>query len=55
VLAAVPGTDAAPQASASRRVDPPVRAGEDTDQGWGETPSGGNDERLRRDVPPHWG
>lgn len=26
---------------------------DDSDTGWGETP-GGDDERLRREVPPHW-
>lgn len=34
----------------------PTRGADDEDTGWGETPggAGGNDERLLRDVPPHW-
>lgn len=31
----------------------PRRSADDEDTGWGETPTG-NDERLLRDVPPHW-
>lgn len=29
---------------------------DETDRGWGEDsrPDAGNDERLRREVPPHW-
>ena len=59
--APVPGSDPTPQAA---REGTPVRASEDTDQGWGEKPapsgnrpgaSGPNDDRLREDVPPHWG
>jgi hypothetical protein len=40
--------------------DPPIdrRSADDTDLGWESTPgrdgSDSNDERLRRDVPPHW-
>jgi len=32
----------------------PVRAGEDTDEGWGELPDGSDDARYLRDKPPHW-
>ncbi|MCS5714658.1 hypothetical protein NVV95_08845 [Herbiconiux sp. CPCC 205716] len=60
---AVPGSDPTPQTGPDGQ---PVRAAEDTDQAWGVAPrtNGGgasgasgeqpNDERLRRDVPPHW-
>jgi hypothetical protein len=52
----VPGSDPTPQAAAPGAA--PVRASEDTDRAWGDAASPGgdeNDERLRRDVPPHWG
>ncbi|WP_324650596.1 hypothetical protein [Georgenia sp. H159] len=32
----------------------PVRAGEDTDEGWGELPERSDDARYLRDKPPHW-
>lgn len=33
----------------------PTRSSDDTDQGWGEQPSGrDDDERFLREVPPHW-
>jgi len=32
---------------------PPARSADDSDVGWGDTPTG-NDERLREDRPPHW-
>ena len=38
-----------------------ARAGEDQSEGWGDRPAGaqaaelGNDARLARDRPPHWG
>ncbi len=51
-LPAVPGTDPAPQ-SVPKRADAPVRAGEDTDRAWGDA-SDSNDDRLTRDVPPHY-
>ncbi|HEY2557034.1 MAG TPA: hypothetical protein VGI08_08000 [Diaminobutyricibacter sp.] len=51
-LPAVPGTDPTPQA-VPEGADVPVRAGEDTDRAWGDS-SDANDERLKRDVPPHW-
>lgn len=28
---------------------------DDTDLGWGEHPEADDAERLRREVPPHWG
>ncbi|MGH3155353.1 MAG: hypothetical protein ACRDNF_02075 [Streptosporangiaceae bacterium] len=31
-----------------------VPSREDTDVGWGEWPEPDDDERLRRDRPPHW-
>jgi hypothetical protein len=31
-----------------------MRSQEDTDVGWGERPESDDDERLRRDRPPHW-
>ena len=31
----------------------PFRAVDDSDVGWG-TEGDGNDDRLRRDKPPHW-
>jgi len=48
-----PGTDPKPQRMP--RADPPVRAKEDVDRSRGGRPPGdSNDERLKRDVPPHW-
>ncbi|MEV7973399.1 hypothetical protein [Cellulomonas sp. NPDC089187] len=32
----------------------PQRSTDDGDTGWGERPADSNDERLLRDVPPHW-
>lgn len=32
----------------------PGRSADDTDVGWHEGADDSNDERLRRDVPPHW-
>lgn len=50
-----PGAVGADPAPLSERPgdEPPVRAAEDTDAAWGDRPRG-NDERLKRDVPPHW-
>jgi hypothetical protein len=31
----------------------PERSADDSDLGWGDGPDS-NDDRLRRDVPPHW-
>jgi hypothetical protein len=31
----------------------PERSRDDSDAGWNDGPDS-NDERLRRDVPPHW-
>jgi hypothetical protein len=52
----VPGSDPTPQAMPEGA---PVRASEDTDEAWGGPPpaagsAGPNDDRLKRDVPPHW-
>ena len=51
----VPGSDPRPQATPEGA---PVRATEDTDESWGDRPplatAGPNDDRLKRDVPPHW-
>jgi hypothetical protein len=46
-----------PDIGASDRSDTPllpVRSQEDTDVGWGEPPEPEDDERLRRERPPHW-
>jgi hypothetical protein len=32
----------------------PTRSSDDSDTGWGERPDDANDDRLLRDVPPHW-
>jgi hypothetical protein len=32
----------------------PTQSRDDTDAGWGEPPETDDDERLRRDRPPHW-
>lgn len=32
----------------------PEQSREDTDAGWGEYNDRDDDERLRRDRPPHW-
>lgn len=35
--------------------DVPTRSPDDQDTGWGEPPADDDaDERLRREVPPHW-
>jgi hypothetical protein len=42
------------------RTDPddrpvlPEQSEEETGIGWGEAPEPDDDERLRRDRPPHW-
>ncbi len=51
-----PGSDPTPQATHEGTL---VRASEDTDEAWGSRPpsvgaTGPNDDRLKRDVPPHW-
>jgi hypothetical protein len=47
-LDGAPGADPAPQDAVA-----PVKAAEDSDRSWGD---GGdsNDDRLKRDVPPHY-
>ncbi|NNC11538.1 hypothetical protein HII28_06550 [Planctomonas sp. JC2975] len=47
-----PEADPTPQGQ--HGADAAVRASEDTDRAWGDG-AGRNDERLRQDVPPHWG
>lgn len=47
------------QATAPRRAVPdvpliPTRSADDSDTGWGERADDANDDRLLRDVPPHW-
>lgn len=61
VLPAAPATPAAstvPAPSQSPAPDDdralPVRSLDDGDVGWGERRTDSNDDRLRRDVPPHW-
>jgi hypothetical protein len=50
--AGVPGADPAPQRAADGE---PVRAKEDDAAAWGgRSEPESNDERLKRDVPPHW-
>jgi hypothetical protein len=53
--------DAAPgQSVGIGRRDPdrepvlPEHSRDDTDIGWGEEPKPDDDERLRRERPPHW-
>lgn len=46
-------------ATASPRTVPdvpliPTRSADDSDTGWGERSDDANDDRLLRDVPPHW-
>lgn len=33
----------------------PAKTEEEADVGWGEAPEPDDDERLRRERPPHWG
>ncbi|MCW3816288.1 hypothetical protein ONA91_17730 [Micromonospora sp. DR5-3] len=33
----------------------PEQTSDDTDHGWGERPSGNNDDWLLAERPPHWG
>jgi hypothetical protein len=47
-----PGADPTPQKGAG--ADAATRASEDTDRAWGDGVDS-NDDRLRRDLPPHWG
>ncbi|WP_368497080.1 hypothetical protein [Herbiconiux sp. A18JL235] len=59
---AVAGSDPTPQTAPPGSTTAPTRAAEDTDEAWGAAPAasparaseGPNDDRLRRDVPPHW-
>jgi hypothetical protein len=32
----------------------PSRSADDSDSGWGDDRADSNDDRLLRDVPPHW-
>lgn len=32
----------------------PGRSADDSDSGWGDDRGDSNDDRLLRDVPPHW-
>ncbi|MEN0129329.1 MAG: hypothetical protein AAGC49_07810, partial [Brevundimonas sp.] len=47
------GEQGQPGTTAAREPALPVRALDDSDVGWGEA-SDANDDRLRRDKPPHW-
>lgn len=47
-----PGPDKT--AAAVSELALPEQSGEDTDAGWGEYTERDDDERLRRDRPPHW-
>ena len=57
-----PSPGAAPRPRPHRRAVRPGReepvsspTSDDTDRGWGEHPPADDGERLRREVPPHWG
>ncbi|MGW6131993.1 hypothetical protein ACWFNE_18385 [Cellulomonas sp. NPDC055163] len=50
-------TDDAPRPSARPVADAPLiptRSADDSDAGWGERTEDADDDRLLRDVPPHW-
>jgi hypothetical protein len=55
-----PSSEPRPEGTDRRR--PPVddaplipgRSADDSDTGWGEDRPESNDDRLLRDVPPHW-
>lgn len=47
-----PGPDKT--AAAVNELVLPEQSGEDTDVGWGYYTEPDDDERLRRDRPPHW-
>lgn len=49
--APVPAVDAPAPTASSTSGD---RAPDDTDVGWGEPRGGDDDERILREVPPHW-
>jgi hypothetical protein len=49
--AGAPGSDPAPQRLGPRVV--PMRADDDNARVWGDADDS-NDERLKRDVPPHY-
>lgn len=53
---ATAGPRAAGGARSSDRDDPAttLRSADDSDLGWGGREDVGNDDRLRRDRPPHW-
>jgi hypothetical protein len=43
-----------PVPPARSEPDHPVRSEEEAGLGWGEVPEPDDDERLRRERPPHW-
>ena len=54
-----PGTSPAPTAAPPTPAGHPdpwtaLRSADDSDQGWGRDEPSSNDERLRREKPPHW-
>ena len=55
---AAPGPGGEDGGSGRTEERPPARStdrsADDTDTGWGERPTEDDDERLLRDVPPHW-
>jgi len=59
-LASLDGVSEQPEPRGGPEPEPeppvlPSRGADDTDQGWGERPEDDDpDERLRREVPPHW-
>ena len=49
-----PDPDDKPVLSAPSEPVHPARSEEETGIGWGEAPEPDDDERLRRERPPHW-
>jgi hypothetical protein len=51
---ASPPASAGPPAAPDHRPVLPQRSSDETDAAWGEWPEPDDDERLRRDRPPHY-
>ena len=53
--APTPASQGVPSDRGETAAEPalPIRSLDDSDIGWGES-TDANDERLRRDKPPHW-
>jgi hypothetical protein len=60
MMAFVPPKEAKSQPASADARDPddspvlPLQSQDETDAGWGEQPEPDDDDRLRRDRPPHW-